>query len=378
MKIVFISLMSGAQWGGSEELWYKTALYAKKQGDEVFASVFDWGTEHPKIKKLRNEGVKIFCRPRYSPEQSLLKKTGNFIKNRIAFLNRNYKEIIASKPDIIVLSQGNNFDISIHFFDLYQLLKKNNLNYILICHSHEQYSSIPQTNIYPRAKDIFVNARKVLFVSRKMAEMTQKQLITNLNNYAITWNPLNLSKYDYITYPKSETVNFAIVGGLVSGKGQDLALEIFSRSNWKSRNIHLNIYGNGYGSEYLIDLAESYNITQKVTFHGHFENITEVWNRNHILLIPSVGEGLPISLCEAMICGRTAVAADIGGITEVIYDNQTGFIAEAPSLNSFSAALEKAWNNRDKWEKMGIKAHEFAIENIDLNPEKTLYDIIAK
>ncbi|MDC1505577.1 glycosyltransferase [Winogradskyella sp.] len=74
-----------------------------------------------------------------------------------------------------------------------------------------------------------------------------------------------------------------------------------------------------------------------------------------MFLIPSDGEGLPISLIEAAISGRTAVVTDVGGNTEIIVDNETGFVACAPTPHSFSEALERAWKRKEEWEEMGIK-----------------------
>ncbi len=67
----------------------------------------------------------------------------------------------------------------------------------------------------------------------------------------------------------------------------------------------------------------------------------------------------------------------MGGYTEVITENITGFIAEAPTVSSFRKALDKAWENKNEWENMGKAAHEFCLKNVNFTPEKVLLENIT-
>ena len=378
MRFGFVSLMSGQPWGGSEVLWSKTAHLAINNGHKVFISVYDWGKLHPEIKKLKDLGAIVQLRKRYNNENNLFNKVVNHFKNRVPWLDDSYTPIIKFKPDHLLISQGECFDISMHHYNLYNIINQNKISYSLVCNSHVQYSDIPHENIYPRAKVIFQGAKNIFFVSNRMKAMAERKLCTKIHNSIITWNPLNLLKINYIPWPNNSIIQFAIVGDIISGKGHDTLLECLSTDLWKIRNWHLNIYGKGYGENYLKDLAEFYGLTNRITLHGFVMDINEIWTKNNILLIPSSGEGLPISLIEAMICGRPAVVTEVGGNIEVITEDHTGYIAEAPSVLSFSKALGKAWINKDNWEQMGKNAYEYCIKNIDLNPEIKIINYILK
>lgn len=378
MRLAFISLMGGLPWGGSEVLWSKTAKYALNCGYEVMVSVYDWGKLPKQVEELKPLGASVFLRERYNPKANFLKKLIAAVKARIPELNKEYSTIIDFKPDAVLISQGDSFDLAIHHRNLYELLQKNCIPYYLICHSHSQFGDIPDKNVYPGAVDIFIEARKVFFVSNRMQQLTERKLCLKLSNAFQTWNPLNLSQFDYLKYPTQGTINFAIVGSLGESKGHDTLFEVLSGESWKARNWQLNIYGDGYGADYLDNLSTFFSIKHKITFKGFAQDALEIWRDNSILLIPSAGEGMPISLIEAMICGRPAVVTDVGGNTEIIEEGLTGFIAEAPSVNSFNKALERAWEQRDDWQQMGEKARTFALENIDLQPEITLFKRIVK
>src|SRR5688500_2098073 len=61
-KLVFITLMNYYPWGGSEELWQRTALLAKSKGLQVEAHLFDSSREHSKVKELVDAGVEVSFR----------------------------------------------------------------------------------------------------------------------------------------------------------------------------------------------------------------------------------------------------------------------------------------------------------------------------
>ncbi len=378
MRIAIISLMGGAPWGGSEALWHAIAIHAVQQGDEVFVSVYDWGKPHEKIKALEEKGITINFRKRYNPDAGKFEKIKRFIHNRKPELNKDYQAVIEFKPDIVFISQGGSFDLAIHHKALYYLLCRHKIPYSFICHSHIQYSLIPTKEIYPGAVEIFENAKQVFFISHRQWNLIERRLVMKITNGHFTWNPLNLSiPFAALDWPNQEIVQMAIVGNVIENKGQDTALEVLSAPQWKARRWVLNIYGDGYGKKYLQALAKYYQIEENIIFHGHVADMKNVWQQNHMLLIPSAAEGLPISLCEAMACGRMAVVTDVGGNTELIEEGVTGFVAASPTTESFGVALEKAWRKKEDWKTLGVKAQNVISQRLDKDPGKKLYFILT-
>jgi L-malate glycosyltransferase len=373
MRIAFVSLMGGLSWGGSEALWFETAKYALSKGDEVLVSVYDWGKLQRQIKELQELGAKIHLREKYNQKANLIKKIKTAVKARLPVFNETYSSIISFKPDAVMISQGDSFDLAVHHRQLYKLLLDGNIPFYLICHSHSQYGDIPHDNIFPGAVEVFKNARKIFFVSERMQQVIERKLCYRLPNALHTWNPLNLSNLEYLNYIKSNSFCFAMVGLLGGVKGHDTLFEVLANKKWKTRNWQLSIYGEGYGTFYLRNLAQFYGIADKVVFKGHVQDASEIWKHNNLLLIPSAGEGLPISLVEAMVVGRPSVVTDVGGNTELIEEGVTGFIAEAPSVSSLSNALERAWMQKDRWLEMGKMAREVALKRINLKPQVKLY-----
>ena len=379
MKLAFITLMGGVPYGGSEVLWTKTAKLALENGHEVGIAIYDWGKQtHPLYNELKASGARIWLRPRFSHNLPPFKKMRNYIENRIPSLKKHWQSLIRFKPDHVLINQGGCFDIIQHHYDLFHMLKDQGIPYSLLSHNHPQYSFLTEPHMLESGKSVFLGAVNNFFISKTQQKFVEKSLLVKLENASFTWNPLNLEKFELLEWPENENIQFAMVGALISGKGHDIAFESLSSQSWKNKDWKLNIYGKGDGEKYLKDYVDFLGIAEKVVFHGHVNNASEIWNKNHILLLPSSGEGLPISMMEAMVSGRPVVSTDVGGIREIIKDGDNGFLSEGPTRVSFSNAMVRAYLNRSQWKQMGVKAHKEYFNEFAIPPEKKLLEKLVE
>jgi len=67
-------------------------------------------------------------------------------------------------------------------------------------------------------------------------------------------------------------------------------------------------------------------------------------------------EGQSLALIEALYLNRAAIVTNVGGASEIVEDNVTGFIANSATLEDLDDAMERAWAKREKWEDMGLAA----------------------
>ena len=109
----------------------------------------------------------------------------------------------------------------------------------------------------------------------------------------------------------------------------------------------------------------------RVVFEGHVADIEKVWALNHVLVMPSRIEGLPLAVIEAMLCGRPVVATDVAG-AEVIEDGVTGFLAEAATVGCVGNALERFWARRGEAEEIGALAAKKIRDLVPPDPARCL------
>ncbi|MFY0651324.1 MAG: glycosyltransferase family 4 protein [Cyclobacteriaceae bacterium] len=380
MRICFVSVMGGTPWGGSEELWYRTALLALGHGHEVIISVFEWPDEVPQIAELREKGTQVHYRhhPFRTNGQSLslAKRVVRRLRKPPPLFLREIQEVQEMEPDVICISQGATHDL-FSFKGLQNLLSFKKC--VLISNgSQENY--IPDDTIITLAKKYYPKIHSCVFVSKRNKNLTELQICQKLSNAKVIYNIFESPGASVLSLPPKdkECIQFALVGRIqCNHKGHHILLEILSGRNWAKRNWKLNIFGQGSDEPFVRELILFLGLKDRVVIHGQVESKKEIWDKNHILLLPSFYEGTPLVLIEAMSHGRPAVINDVGGNSEIAKHNATAFISEAPTKRHFEMAMENAWNHIFEWENMGIKAKKRISELSKITGQQQLFDILV-
>jgi glycosyltransferase involved in cell wall biosynthesis len=349
MKIAFISTMDGFPWGGSEELWSRAAARFREQGLETAALVKKWPSVSKEIDSLIAKGVRV----------SFLDRTSLVGRSFARLLRQGpssayLRYLRKCTPDFVVVSQGVNGD-GIHCM---LACAELDIPYAAIVHANCE-SWWPTDEIRDDWLRAYRLARCVFFVSRNNAEVLEDQLGIELTNKAIVWNPWNVRTDKVSSWPAAgDEIRLACVARLdVSAKGQDVLLRALARLASATRQIHVSFFGSGAYAIGLGALADRLGLSG-VSFEGHVSDINEIWNKHHMLVLPSRFEGMPITLVEAMWCGRPAIVTDVGGNAELCEDNVTGFVCPAPKVSLLADTLERAWEARAQWPEMGAAARK--------------------
>ncbi|MDR3792614.1 MAG: glycosyltransferase family 4 protein [Terracidiphilus sp.] len=353
MKIAFVSTMEGSPWGGSEELWSQAALRLQEQGYHVAASVKWWPQPARKLLALKQHGIDVWERMALQ-QCSFMERVVRRVGRRLHCTEQEIRWLGAQKPDLVVISQGGNFD----GFEWMNRCSETGIRYVTISHNnHEAW--IPSDEVAERIVEGYRGAEKVYCVSHFGLNLLEEQICQKLPNGEVVWNPCNVEPGPPVHWPEDgETIHLAMVAELDANvKGHDTLMRVLAEPEWRRRPVVLNIYGRGKHRQFIERFA-AYLGLDNVRLGGHVDGIRELWRSNHLLVMPSRNEGIPLALVEAMRCGRPAVAARVGGIAELLADNETGFIAETPAAEALSRALDRAWKARLRWPEMGHAAWE--------------------
>jgi glycosyltransferase involved in cell wall biosynthesis len=357
--------MAGYPWGGSEELWSRTALDLRAQGLAVAASVLEWRPTHPRVRQLHERGIEVIQRPRF---YSRLRRVGHKLTAcRSPLQLVDLERLIAERgPQLIVISAGGAFPP----IDIIELCAATQYPFVTISQAND-HSFWPDDNVAPRYRKAFRSALRCYFVSKANLRLAEKQIGTTLPNAEVVWNPFNVDPKLVPPWPSPRSereVRLACVGRLdPPSKGQDILFEALADGEWRDRRWRLYLYGEGPMREGLALLAERLGLSTRVQFEG-YRAIEHVWASNHVLVMPSRYEGLPLAIVEAMLCGRPVVATDIGGNAEVVEDGVTGFLADAPKVGSVAGALERFWSRRDQAEEIGRNGAQRIRQLVPANP----------
>jgi glycosyltransferase involved in cell wall biosynthesis len=207
-----------------------------------------------------------------------------------------------------------------------------------------------------RYRAAFSAAQNCFFVSKGNQQLLEKQIGCELSNAEVVWNPVNVDPSVCLAWPglgRENEFRFACVARLEPpAKGQDILLEALASPSWAARPWRLTLYGEGPMQNGLQRLARRLGLSDRVVFAG-FDSVENIWASNHVLIMPSRFEGLPLAIVEAMLCARPVVATNVAGHAEVIEDGVTGFLADAPTVTSLNEALERFWARRDDAQWIG-------------------------
>lgn len=370
MILGFYSTMEGFAWGGSEELWAAAARAALAGGDRVVVSVPRWRPRAAEIQGLIDAGAVVS--ERYRLHSKKLRR----LADRVLLRHSVFARLL---PRVVCISQGATYDVLIgkHQKTLGRLTAGFRIPYVVLCQYNDEML-LSGARLRVEARVFFDRAARVVFVADHNRRLAERQLACHLSKATVIQNPAKLTSTAQIPWrTQNGPVRLCSVARLETRhKGQDILFEALGSAPWRQRAWELRLYGSGPDRQYLENLAQLFGIADRVRFMGQVADVRAVWTENDLLVLPSYGEGTPLALMEAMLCGRPAVVTDVGGNTEWIEEGKSGFVAAAPVVSCVAAALERAWASRDRWQEMGRQAHATALARRDPNPGRTLLSLL--
>jgi glycosyltransferase involved in cell wall biosynthesis len=348
-RVVFVT--TNLTWGGSEELWSRAALHLAGTGISVSASI-GYPPTHERIIALAKMGVDLHFRPPHYPlwKRALAKLSA--ADSSLADLDIQ-RFLDAKSPALIVISDGLGLLRSTGILDF---LFEKRLSFVVVSHLHGEIFW-PDDEQASRFRRNLAFARRCYFVSKANRRLFEMQIGGELLNAEIVCNPFNVDINAGPPWPPfgdDGALRLANVGRLEPlMKGQDLLLEALGTSAWRDRRWKLTFFGEGPMRNCIERLAHSLQLQDHVHFAGFANSVEKIWAENHVLVMASRYEGMPLAIVEAMLCARPVVATNVAGIVEIVKDGMTGFLADAPTASSVREALERMWEKRLEMEAIG-------------------------
>lgn len=147
----------------------------------------------------------------------------------------------------------------------------------------------------------------------------------------------------------------------------------------KDKPFKYFICGRGPLNEKYEEFIYDNGLENKVKLLGFRKDINDILNLTDIFIMPSLREGLPMSMMEAMEKGIPVIASNIRGCKDLIIDGVNGLLVDLEEENGFKDAICKLLDNEDLRKEMGennkVKIKEYYIENV-LKQMEPIYDEI--
>jgi glycosyltransferase involved in cell wall biosynthesis len=156
---------------------------------------------------------------------------------------------------------------------------------------------------------------------------------------------LNLGAQDFV---------IGTMGRLVPVKGLETFLKAARIIQSRKDKVKFLIVGDGPLKGTLRALARHYGLEHDVLFLGHRNDSYDVLAMMDVLVLPSLSEGIPMVLLEALALKRPVVASRVGGIPEVVEDCATGRLVEPGREGELAEACIALMDDPDLAERLGL------------------------
>lgn len=112
--------------------------------------------------------------------------------------------------------------------------------------------------------------------------------------------------------------------------------------------------------------ARARGIADTVVFLGHRDDVPDLLAASDIVILPSLNEGLPYAISEAMAAGKPVIASRVGGVPEMIEDGDSGVLIDAGDARELLGALKELAGSAQLRQRMGTRGRTLAEERYGL------------
>ena len=133
-----------------------------------------------------------------------------------------------------------------------------------------------------------------------------------------------------------------------------------------TRPVRLVIVGDGPERERLEMKTQELGLTDAVDYLGVRRDLPEIFPAFDVFCLPSIREGSPQVLLEAMASGCAVVATTAGGIPEVVEDGESGRVVAPGSTAALTAALGRVVAEQELRARLAVAARRRIVERFDL------------
>lgn len=384
--LIFSTLNPYPFWAGSENYWFD--FVSDKRVNSLFEfhlALADSPETRKKANILSTSGAKASFYNHFNVDFT----NRNFYRvwdkiNRREFRTLPwFNRIEKNDYDLVWFNVAGLGDLADLFYPV-QMCKKRNIPYWLILqHGYEDFFFTAEKEI-EIVTEIATSAKKFIFIAKRNQLTLERALGLRLTNAFQSVNALSKEKiaeakqHSASNFPnQANTAKFFNLGRFSpKDKAQHFLLEALADNQWRDRDWQLSFIGvSDFGKYYLEKLIGFYGLNRKkIEIMAHTENVFAEIVKNDVLLMPSLSEGTPFAIIESMACGKSVLGTPIGGIPELIIENQTGWLARTIDISDISEKLEQVWQERHKWLEFGQNAQKHIETNY--NEEKSFAELL--
>jgi glycosyltransferase involved in cell wall biosynthesis len=200
---------------------------------------------------------------------------------------------------------------------------------------------------------------KIVCCSNALAEDVAAVYGTRSEKLITIENGIDIRRFAFHALPSGrDRLAIGMVARFERGKGHAVLLRAFREIRRVIPGSHVDLYGDGATRPSIESLAFGLGVSDHVTFHGTVMDMESRYADLDLVVLPSDCEAFPVSLLEAMACGRPVVASDTAGTRELVERGSTGLLCPAGDVKALAAAITTLASDRNRMAAMGRAGRE--------------------
>lgn len=177
---------------------------------------------------------------------------------------------------------------------------------------------------------------------------------------------------------QNEVLRFVVVGRVVEQKNPLRFIEAVKLAKDAGYEFRVDWYGNPYPQSFFeqcLQLVQEYDLQMCFRFHSATPDIVSVYHAADVFVLPSIYEGFPNVLCEAMACGLPVVASNVCDNPYILQDKVNGYLMDPHDINDISQKMLTMLDHSQKErEIMGQKSVSIICERFSLQQFTDAYN----
>jgi glycosyltransferase involved in cell wall biosynthesis len=147
-------------------------------------------------------------------------------------------------------------------------------------------------------------------------------------------------------------------------KRHEIFLEAARTLNGEGKGFRFLVVGEGPRRPDIEQLIREKNLSDCVTMTGHLDDVRSVLSFSDVVVLSSGwGEGVPQAIAQALAMARPVVATDVGGVSELVRDEETGVLAPKENAEALAAAMKRMLNDAGFASACGKRGREHVVQN---------------
>jgi glycosyltransferase involved in cell wall biosynthesis len=198
------------------------------------------------------------------------------------------------------------------------------------------------------------NCDRIIAVSQRMKEDLLNELYP-YKNISVIDNMLsfkNIAKIrdrrNALPQRQNDIIRLLFVGRLSPEKGLLEFLHCWSNLIYRDR-FELTIVGDGPLKHEIENFLKGHHLMNRVKLCGYINDPAEYFIESDLLIMPSLTEGLPMTLIESLAAGLPVLANDVGAIASLVVHGHNGYLCSTPTEEKWTTGLWEALKNIESW-----------------------------